>query len=181
MAAVIGHDLAISRRAASAVAKPQKPCVPVDSGSKLRAPKRKRRSREMEYFAGLDVSIDETSVCVVTDKGEVVAEASVATDPVEIAAALQHYIARLRRVGHEAGALAPWRPGFMPSWRRSASRSSVWKPAMFAERCLPSATRPMPTTHSGSRISCVQAGSDRRTSRPRTAIGCVCCWCSAAV
>lgn len=62
----------------------------------------------MEYFAGLDVSIDETSICVVTDKGDVVAEASVATDPAEIAAALQHYIARLRRVGHEAGSLAPW-------------------------------------------------------------------------
>ena len=62
----------------------------------------------MEYFAGLDVSIDETSVCVVTDKGDVILEISVATDPAEIADVLQHYAGRLRRVGHEAGSLSPW-------------------------------------------------------------------------
>lgn len=62
----------------------------------------------MEYFAGLDVSIDETAVCVVTDTGEVMLETSVATDPAEIAKALSRYAGRLRRVGHEAGSLSPW-------------------------------------------------------------------------
>lgn len=62
----------------------------------------------MEYFAGLDVSIDETSICVVTDKGDVMLETSVATDPVEIANALSRFAGRLRRVGHEAGSLSPW-------------------------------------------------------------------------
>ena len=45
----------------------------------------------MEYFAGLDVSIDETAICVVSDRGETVLETSVATDPVTIATALKPY------------------------------------------------------------------------------------------
>lgn len=62
----------------------------------------------MECFAGLDVSIDETAICVVNEAGKVMMEASVPTDPETIAAALTPYRAQLRRVGHEAGALAPW-------------------------------------------------------------------------
>lgn len=62
----------------------------------------------MEYFAGLDVSVDETAICVVDDRGALALEASVATDAEAIAAALRPYAGRLRRVGHEAGALSPW-------------------------------------------------------------------------
>jgi transposase len=62
----------------------------------------------MNYFAGLDVSIDETSICVVTEAGEVVRQTSVATDPALIATALEPYVESLRRVGHEAGSLSPW-------------------------------------------------------------------------
>jgi transposase len=62
----------------------------------------------MEYFAGLDVSIDETAICVVSDGGDVVLETSVATDPGTIADALRPYAGRVRRAGHEAGALSPW-------------------------------------------------------------------------
>ena len=35
----------------------------------------------MEYFVGLDVSIEETAVCVVDDKGTVAHSGAVATDP----------------------------------------------------------------------------------------------------
>ena len=62
----------------------------------------------MEFFAGLDVSIDETALCVVDDKGEVHLEASVATTPEAIRESLKPFLPRLRRVGHEAGALSPW-------------------------------------------------------------------------
>lgn len=61
----------------------------------------------MEYFAGLDVSIDETAICVVDDDGKVALETAVPTDPELIAEALQRYARRLRRVGHEAGSLSP--------------------------------------------------------------------------
>jgi transposase len=62
----------------------------------------------MEYFVGLDVSVDETAICVVDEKGTVAQTAAVATDPNSIAAALKSYAGKLRRVGHEAGALSPW-------------------------------------------------------------------------
>lgn len=62
----------------------------------------------MDCFVGLDVSIDETAICVVNEAGKVMMTASVPTDPEAIAAALVPYQRQLRRVGHEAGALAPW-------------------------------------------------------------------------
>lgn len=66
----------------------------------------------MAHFAGLDVSIDETAVCVVDDKGAVVLEVSVPTEPEAIAEALAPFAATLKRAGHEAGALSPWlQPG----------------------------------------------------------------------
>jgi transposase len=62
----------------------------------------------MEFFCGLDVSMDETAICVVDDKGKVALEMSVVTEPEAIKTALKPYLGRLRRVGHEAGALSPW-------------------------------------------------------------------------
>jgi transposase len=62
----------------------------------------------MEYFAGLDVSMEETSICVVDQEGKLVLETKVATDPDAIFKALRKYVPRLRRAGHEAGSLSPW-------------------------------------------------------------------------
>jgi transposase len=62
----------------------------------------------MEYFAGLDVSMDETAICVIDTEGKFVLETKVETDPDAIVAALDRYVGRLRRVGHEAGSLSPW-------------------------------------------------------------------------
>jgi transposase len=77
-------------------------------GATLPLVKRKRRSRVMEFFAGLDVSIEETAICVVGDDGKVVLETAVATEPALIAEALEPFAGRLRRAGHEAGSLSPW-------------------------------------------------------------------------
>ena len=62
----------------------------------------------MEYFAGLDVGVKETAICVVNSAGAVVLEASAETTADAIHQALEGYAGRLRRVGHEAGALSPW-------------------------------------------------------------------------
>jgi transposase len=62
----------------------------------------------MEFFTGLDVGMDETAICVVDDKGKVALETTVVTDPVAFKVALRPYLGRLRRVGHEAGALSLW-------------------------------------------------------------------------
>jgi transposase len=51
--------------------------------------------------------MDETAICVVDAKGNVVLEVAVLTDPDAIKATVKPYVARLRRVGHEADALSP--------------------------------------------------------------------------
>jgi hypothetical protein len=45
---------------------------------------------------------------VVDDKGKVMLEVAVVTDPDAIKPALNPHLGRLRRVGHEAGSLSPW-------------------------------------------------------------------------
>lgn len=62
----------------------------------------------MNSFAGLDVSIEETAICVVDEHGEVLLKSAVPTDPQLIADALEPWSNTLKRVGHEAGSLSPW-------------------------------------------------------------------------
>jgi len=62
----------------------------------------------MKYYVGLDVSMEETAVCVINARGEVVAEGKVASDPAAIAAYLAPWSGSLARVGLEAGGLSPW-------------------------------------------------------------------------
>ena len=60
----------------------------------------------MEYFAGLDVSMEETHVCVVTRNGTVIHEAKVPSTPADIATALAR-VPSCRRVVFETGRMAP--------------------------------------------------------------------------
>lgn len=60
----------------------------------------------MEYFAGLDISMQETRVCVVDRDGTVVYEARVPTDAQEIALSLAQ-APRCERVVFESGRMAP--------------------------------------------------------------------------
>src|SRR6185503_6585050 len=62
----------------------------------------------MDYFAGLDVSVKETSVCIVDDAGKIVREARVASEPEALLQLLTNTIYRFKRVGLEAGPLSQW-------------------------------------------------------------------------
>jgi hypothetical protein len=42
----------------------------------------------MDHFAGLDVSVKETSICIVDDAGEIVREVKVASEPEALLAVL---------------------------------------------------------------------------------------------
>ncbi len=44
----------------------------------------------MDHFAGLDVSVKETSVCIVDDTGKIVREVKVASEPKSLLAALKN-------------------------------------------------------------------------------------------
>ena len=60
----------------------------------------------MEHFAGLDVSVKETSVCIVDDTGRIVREVKVASEPEALVLTNPAY--RFKRVGLEAGPLSQW-------------------------------------------------------------------------
>ena len=60
----------------------------------------------MDYFAGLDVSVKETSVCIVDDAGKIVREARVASEPEPLLQVLANNTYRFKRVGLEAGPLS---------------------------------------------------------------------------
>jgi transposase len=62
----------------------------------------------MDHFAGLDVSVKETSVCIVDDAGKIVREARVASEPEALLQVLTNTIYRFKRVGLEAGPLSQW-------------------------------------------------------------------------
>src|SRR5271170_5069060 len=59
------------------------------------------RSDEMVHFVGLDVSVKETSVCVVDDAGKVILERKVPTEPGDIIALLASLDRTYSRIGIE--------------------------------------------------------------------------------
>jgi transposase len=62
----------------------------------------------MAHFVGLDVSVKETSVCVVDDVGKVILEQKVLTEPDAIIALLTSLGVTYGRIGIEAGPLSQW-------------------------------------------------------------------------
>jgi hypothetical protein len=76
----------------------------------------------MVHFVGLDVSVKETSVCVVDETGQVVAEHRVATEPDEIAKLLTSLGVEHGRVSLEAGRS---HSGWSTAWPRRACRGSA--------------------------------------------------------
>ena len=62
----------------------------------------------MDHFAGLDVSVKDTSVCIVDDTGKIVREVKVASEPKALLAALKNPVYHFKRIGLEAGPLSQW-------------------------------------------------------------------------
>jgi transposase len=62
----------------------------------------------MEHYAGIDVSLESSSVCVVDATGRVVREAKIASEPEALVGWFQQLGAELARIGLEAGPLSQW-------------------------------------------------------------------------
>lgn len=62
----------------------------------------------MEVFEGLDVSLDETHICVVDEGGRIIEEMRAASGSKAIAEAIRHKGRRIEHVGLEAGNLSRW-------------------------------------------------------------------------
>ena len=74
----------------------------------------------MEHFAGLDVSVNETSICIVDEAGRIVREAKVASEPNALLSVLKNGGYHFKRIGLEPGRC---RSGFIV---RSAKRTCRW-------------------------------------------------------
>src|SRR6202045_5544086 len=80
----------------------------VKRGHRCTGPKHQKEKRSMDYFAGLDVSVKETSVCIVDDTGKIVRDVKVASEPEALLAVLRNPAYRFNRIGLEAGPLSQW-------------------------------------------------------------------------
>jgi hypothetical protein len=70
--------------------------------------KHQKEKRSMDHFAGLDVSVKETSICIVNDAGKIVGEVKVASEPEALLAVLKNPVYHFKRIGWEAGPLSQW-------------------------------------------------------------------------
>ncbi len=62
----------------------------------------------MRHYVGLDVSMEETSICVIDERGKVIHETVVYSGPEQIAAYLQSKGLLIEKVGLESGSLSNW-------------------------------------------------------------------------
>ena len=62
----------------------------------------------MKHYAGLDVSVKETSVCIVDETGKICREIKVVSHPEDLLQLLQDPAWRFERIGLEAGPLSQW-------------------------------------------------------------------------
>jgi transposase len=62
----------------------------------------------MEQYAGIDVSLELSSVCVVDAQGKIVKEAKVASEPEALVTFFEALGFAVKRIGLEAGPLSQW-------------------------------------------------------------------------
>jgi len=62
----------------------------------------------MNYYVGIDVSLEGSSVCVIDANGKIVREGKVASEPEALIAWFGSLEVSLTRIGSEAGALSQW-------------------------------------------------------------------------
>src|SRR3974390_1047767 len=80
----------------------------VKRGHRSYGPQASKEKRSMEHFGGLDVSVKETSVCIVDGTGGIVREVKVASEPEALLPVLTNPDYHFKRIGLEAGPLSQW-------------------------------------------------------------------------
>src|SRR4051812_14177866 len=79
----------------------------VCTGSEWVGP-RHHRGTAMEHYAGIDVSLERSSVCVVDSSGRIIREIKVASEPEALVGCFAGLGVAVTRIGLEAGPLSQW-------------------------------------------------------------------------
>jgi transposase len=62
----------------------------------------------MQFFVGIDVSLDSSSICIIDERGVIIKEGKADSDPIAIARFIRHRGRRVEHVGLETGSLSQW-------------------------------------------------------------------------
>src|SRR5271165_2808174 len=73
-----------------------------------RARSKHHRGTTMDHYAGIDVSLEHSSVCVVDAGGKIVREAKVGSEPAALIGYFRPFELAVVRIGLEAGPLSQW-------------------------------------------------------------------------
>jgi transposase len=62
----------------------------------------------MQFFVGIDVSLDSSSICVIDERGVIIKEGKADSDPAAITRFIRHKGRKIEHVGLETGSLSQW-------------------------------------------------------------------------
>jgi transposase len=62
----------------------------------------------MQFFVGIDISLETSSICIIDERGVIIKEGKTASDPYSIAQFIRHRGRKVEHVGLEAGQLSEW-------------------------------------------------------------------------
>ena len=83
----------------------------------------------MNYYAGIDVSLEASSICVVDASGKIIKEAKVLSEPEALIAWFKALPFTLARIELEAGPLSQW---LYAGLKERGSQRSCWRRGMSA-------------------------------------------------
>ena len=101
----------------------------------------------MNHYAGIDVSLECSSVCVVDGAGKIVRESKVASEPEALIGWFRKLELSVTRIGLEAGPLSQW---LYAALRQAGLAVELLETAMCATRSRRCRSRPTATTRAAS-------------------------------
>src|SRR5689334_25438376 len=147
----------------------------VCTGSERVGP-RHHRGTAVEHYAGIDVSLERSSVCVVDAAGRIIREAKVPSEPEALVDFFRRLGVPLTRVGLEAGPLSQW----LHAGLTGAGFEAVLLETRHVKAALSAMIVKTARTPAASPSCCGWAGIVPCTASPPTPRRCGRCWPAAS-
>ena len=127
----------------------------------------------MEYFAGLDVSLETVNVCIVDAAGGILLEKKIAAEPAAIVHLLKGFGSPFKRIGLEAGPTSSWLYGEL----RAAGYGAICLECRHVKAGLSAMRNKTDRNDARGIAQLVRLGWFRQVHvRARKRSGPVCCW-----